>query len=37
MNVFVSMSVQHRPSDVRTNWNYNDFRKGMLVKNEGFI
>jgi hypothetical protein len=37
MNVFVSMSVQHRPSDVRTDWNYNDFRKGMLVKNEGFI
>jgi len=37
MNVFVSMSVQHRPSDVRTNWNYNDFRKGVLVKNEGFI
>jgi len=37
MNVFVSMSVQHRPSDVRTKWNYNNFRKGTLVKNEGFI
>ena len=37
MNVFVSMAIQHRPSDVRTKWNYNDFRKGTLVKNEGFV
>jgi len=37
MSVFVTLTVQHRPSDVRTKWNYNDFRKGVLVKNEGFI
>ena len=37
MSVFVTLTVQHRPSDVRTKWNYNDFRKGMLVKNEGFV
>jgi len=37
MSVFVTLTVQHRPSDVRTNWNYNDFRKGVLVKNQGFI
>lgn len=37
MSVYVGLSVQHRPSDVRTKWNYNNFRKGVLVKNEGFV
>ena len=37
MSVYVGLSIQHRPSDVRTKWNYNNFRKGMLVKNEGFV
>ncbi len=37
MGVYDGLSIQHKPSDVRTKWNYNNFRKGTLVKNEGFV